>query len=73
MDAAIDVSLITCPYCGFAKDEIMPAKSCQITYRCTNCGADLWPAAGDCCVYCTYGSVPCQAIQVARAREGGAG
>lgn len=68
MQATINESIITCPECGFAKQEVIPAKSCQITYRCTACGADLWPTPGDCCVYSTYGSVPCQAIQVARAQ-----
>jgi rubredoxin len=68
MEAVRDVSLITCPACGFAKEEVMPATSCEITYRCTKCGAELRPADGDCCVYCTYGSVPCQAVQVERAR-----
>jgi hypothetical protein len=61
-------STITCPVCGFAQEAVMPERSCAITYRCSQGGTDLWPAEGDCCVYCTYGSVPCQAIQVERAR-----
>ncbi len=69
MLAVVNESIITCPACGFAKEEVMPERSCAITYRCPNCGAELWPAEGDCCVYCTYGSVPCQAIQIARSRE----
>lgn len=69
MPALKSESTITCPACGSAKQEVMPERSCAITYRCPKCGTDLWPAEGDCCVYCTYGSVPCQAIQVARARE----
>lgn len=69
MPAVINVSIITCPVCGFAKAELMPARSCAIAYRCTACGIDLWPAEGDCCVYCTYGSVPCQAVQAARGGE----
>ncbi|MDQ3410611.1 MAG: hypothetical protein M3509_00680 [Chloroflexota bacterium] len=63
----IDESVLTCPGCGFAKRETMPAVSCQITYRCTARGADLWPAPGDCRVDCTHGSVPCPAIQQQRA------
>lgn len=73
MQTAINESVITCPGCGHAKVEIMPLKSCQITYQCTSCGRDLWPVEGDCCIYCTFGSVPCQAIQIERARAMEAG
>ncbi len=50
---------ITCPYCGFQKEEAMPVDACQRFYRCTNCDAVLKPKPGDCCVFCSYGSVPC--------------
>lgn len=56
-------SLITCPYCGTAKLEQMPANACQYFYDCTGCGARLKPRSGDCCVFCSYGSVPCPPIQ----------
>lgn len=69
MQAVVNESVITCPECGFTKEEVMPETSCAITYRCPHCGTDLWPAADDCCVYCTYGSVPCQAVQLERARK----
>ncbi|MBO9309555.1 MAG: hypothetical protein J7551_07215 [Chloroflexi bacterium] len=52
-------SVITCPECGFAKEETMPTDRCQILYTCTSCGARLRPKPGDCCVYCSYGSVEC--------------
>lgn len=56
-------SLITCPGCGRQQTETMPEFSCAIVYQCPGCGAMLRPAAGDCCVYCTYGTVPCPAVQ----------
>lgn len=56
-------SVITCPKCGFKKEETMPTDSCQFFYECTNCGKILKPIAGDCCVYCSYGSVKCPPIQ----------
>ena len=59
-------STITCPTCGFAKRETMPTDACQIEYHCERCGTVLRPAAGDCCVYCTYGTAPCPPIQVER-------
>jgi hypothetical protein len=56
-------SVITCPHCGTAKMERMPTDSCQIVYECTGCGVSLRPKRGDCCVFCSYGSVPCPPIQ----------
>ena len=56
-------SVITCPHCGTAKLEKMPANACQYFYDCTGCGARLKPRSGDCCVFCSYGSVPCPPIQ----------
>jgi hypothetical protein len=36
--------------------------ACQYFYNCKGCGAVLKPKAGDCCVYCSYGSVLCPPI-----------
>ena len=59
-------SVLTCPRCGFAKSETMPTDACQFYYECTNCHALLRPNAGDCCVYCSFGSVKCPPIQTQR-------
>ena len=56
---------ITCAKCGFRKTETMPTDSCQFFYECSACGALLRAKAGDCCVYCSYGSVKCPPMQVA--------
>lgn len=56
-------STITCPQCGFAKEETMPTDSCQFLYRCTNCNVVLRPKAGDCCVFCSYASMKCPSKQ----------
>lgn len=57
-------STLTCPTCGYAKDEIMPIDACAFFYECSNCKTRLRPIEGDCCVYCSYGSVKCPPIQV---------
>ncbi|MCL9809827.1 GDCCVxC domain-containing (seleno)protein [Flavobacterium luminosum] len=57
-------STITCPKCGHKKDEIMPTNACEFFYECKNCKTRLRPLEGDCCVYCSYGSVKCPPIQV---------
>jgi hypothetical protein len=56
-------SIITCPNCGFQKKETMPEYSCQFFYECESCKTILKPKKGDCCVYCSYGSVKCPPIQ----------
>ncbi|HWE93943.1 MAG TPA: alkylmercury lyase family protein [Tepidisphaeraceae bacterium] len=56
-------SVITCPKCNAAKLEMMPTDACQYFYECTGCGTLLRPNSGDCCVFCSYGSVPCPPIQ----------
>ncbi len=59
-------STLTCPVWGFAKIESMPLDACQVRYHCSQCGQLLQPKPGDCCVYCSYGSVPCPPIQQER-------
>lgn len=56
-------STITCPHCGYKKNELMPTDACQYFYECENCKHVLKPKQGDCCVYCSYGSVKCPSIQ----------
>jgi hypothetical protein len=56
-------SVITCPQCGTAKLETMPIDACQFFYVCTGCGTKLRPKNGDCCVFCSYGSVACPPMQ----------
>ena len=62
----IGQSVITCPGCGFAKREMMPTDACRFFYECEGCGAMLRPKAGNCCVFCSFGSVPCPPMQAAR-------
>src|SRR5262249_7860094 len=56
-------SALTCPHCGHVSVETMPADACQFFYDCKGCGKQLKPKAGDCCVFCSYGSVPCPPVQ----------
>ncbi|BCB26840.1 hypothetical protein SKTS_17260 [Sulfurimicrobium lacus] len=56
-------SVVTCPQCGFSREETMPTDACQWYYECRGCGALLRPKAGDCCVFCSYGTVKCPPVQ----------
>ena len=61
--AIVRQSTLTCPACGATKSETMPTDACQYFYECTSCGTLLKPKQGDCCVFCSYGTVPCPPIQ----------
>jgi len=59
-----ELSVITCPHCGHKASERMPTDACQFFYDCNGCGEILKPDTGDCCVYCSFGSVKCPPIQL---------
>jgi len=57
------VSVLTCPACGAKAEETMPEDACQFFYECTACKTLIRPKPGDCCVFCSYGSIPCPPVQ----------
>ncbi|WP_420468231.1 GDCCVxC domain-containing (seleno)protein [Panacagrimonas sp.] len=61
---AVLESVITCPECGLSRLEVMPTNCCQFFYECVGCKRVLKPAAGHCCVFCSYGTVKCPSMQV---------
>jgi hypothetical protein len=52
-------SLLTCPQCSHAQLLTMPMDACVFFHECANCKTLLRPQSGDCCVFCSYGSVSC--------------
>jgi rubredoxin len=56
-------SVVHCPKCGFESPEIMPTDFCLLRYQCKNCNFVMTPTEGKCCIFCSYGSVPCPPIQ----------
>ncbi|MGH6986688.1 MAG: GDCCVxC domain-containing (seleno)protein [Caulobacteraceae bacterium] len=62
--APITVSLLTCPHCGARTEETMPLEACLWRWKCPECAAEITPLAGRCCVFCSYGSVPCPPVQL---------
>jgi hypothetical protein len=73
MTDVIPDSELTCPQCGYKSVETMPVNHCQYFYECRGCGTLLKPLPGDCCVFCSYGTVPCPPVQQARieGKDGG--
>ena len=61
--AVILESVLTCSLCGYVKEETMPVDACQWFYECEGCGTILKPKAGDCCVFCSYGTHRCPPLQ----------
>jgi hypothetical protein len=56
-------SRLTCPHCGFQREETMPTDACVYFYDCPGCGRVLRPKPGDCCVFCSHGTVKCPPMQ----------
>lgn len=54
---------LTCPECSARSTELMPTEACCFFFDCAACGAVLEPKPGDCCVFCSYGSVRCPPMQ----------
>jgi hypothetical protein len=63
------LSALTCPSCGVTHAETMPTDACQYFYECGNCKTLLKPKSGDCCVFCSYGTVPCAPIQQGKGED----
>lgn len=57
-------SVLTCPHCGHTKSERMPVDACVYFYECEMCKSILRPMKGDCCVFCSYGTIKCPSIQM---------
>jgi Zn ribbon nucleic-acid-binding protein len=60
-------SVLRCPACGHADTLAMPTDACLFFHECAGCHTLLRPKSGDCCVFCSYGSVPCPPIQAGSA------
>ena len=43
---------------------VMSPVMALLTHECASCHEVLRPKPGDCCVFCSYGSVKCPAAQV---------
>ena len=63
MESPLLQSTVTCPQCGHQVAETMPTTACMYFYECPGCAALLSPKEGDCCVFCSYGTVPCPPVQ----------
>lgn len=56
-------STLACPECGSKITDRMPEDSCRYFRECPSCGELMKAKKGDCCVYCSYGDIPCPPVQ----------
>ena len=54
---------LRCPHCGHRESLVMPTDACLFFHECTACHSIIRPNAGDCCVFCSFGSVVCPPMQ----------
>lgn len=59
MSTAILESTVICPNCGAHSTERMPTDACLFFWTCPACAERIRPKPGDCCVFCSYGSLRC--------------
>jgi len=63
------VSTIECPACGHREIETMHEGVYQYFYKCKECARVVKPMKGECCVFCSYGDVPCPSTQMYTGRR----
>lgn len=73
MSQVILESELTCPECQFKQTLTMPTNACQWFHECTSCHTLLKPLEGDCCVFCSYATVPCPPIQLQDPKDSDSG
>lgn len=66
MSDIIPDSTLACPRCGHVKTERMPTDACQWFYECEGCHSVLKPKPDDCCVFCSWATVPSSRRTAAR-------
>ncbi|MCG8314340.1 MAG: hypothetical protein MI976_14120 [Pseudomonadales bacterium] len=64
MTNLLRTSELICPECGYKETLTMPLDACQWFHECSGCQSLLSPKPGDCCVFCSFGSIPCPPIQL---------
>ncbi|MFM2373594.1 MAG: hypothetical protein RJA75_490 [Actinomycetota bacterium] len=64
LESIVLSSDLTCQACGLVAEQIMPTDFCVWSWDCPGCGHSHKPLPGDCCVFCSFGNVPCPPKQV---------
>jgi hypothetical protein len=62
MDLVLVCSL-TCPSCAATFSTDMPETETVDELACPSCGTVVVPDPGECCVFCSHGTMPCPIAQ----------
>jgi len=65
----INVSRVTCPACDYVETVSMPTDYCRLFHECARCKRLLKAKPGTCCIFCSYGDVPCPPVQMSEVQE----
>jgi hypothetical protein len=57
-------STLTCPACGYQAEFQMPLHARKKFFQCANCHSHFESNKDKCCIFCSYGSVPCPNAQM---------
>lgn len=57
-------SELRCQRCGHLETLTMPEDACLVFHSCAGCGAVIRPNDGDCCVFCSFGTLACPPVQI---------
>ncbi len=57
-------SILTCPNCSHQKQEKLLENTFPTRFRCGNCQEMAEVKLGDCCIYCSFGDIPCLQSQI---------
>jgi hypothetical protein len=57
-------SVLQCTGCGFTQEFEMPQYASRKHFYCPDCRKAHQSRKEECCIYCSYGSVPCPQQQV---------
>jgi hypothetical protein len=69
LDNLLIISTITCAGCGSTLRCKMPLHASRTHFECPHCKAVFKTGEEECCIYCSYGSVPCPSAQLNGSRK----
>ncbi len=53
------LSEVRCSTCEYTETIRMPKYATKTSFECTRCKCVMTPRHHSCCIFCSYGSVPC--------------
>jgi hypothetical protein len=61
--SVITVTVLKCPHCGVEQKTTIPLKGKKMEQDCRFCNQTMVAKEGSHCVFCSFGSIKCTAMQ----------